>query len=57
MVSYVIRYVLVKDIVRIIFVELDSEWLQRMWDSDNDTLSEMIEILYLIILLRLNPDI
>jgi hypothetical protein len=41
------RYVLVEDIVRVIFEELDFERLQRMLDSDRDTRSEMIEIIYL----------
>jgi hypothetical protein len=30
------RYVLADDIVRIIFEELDSKWLQSMWDGDGD---------------------
>jgi 6-pyruvoyl-tetrahydropterin synthase len=52
MVSHVIRYVLVENIVKIIFEELDSEWLQSIWDNDDDTCSKMIEILYLIYIMR-----
>jgi hypothetical protein len=52
MVSPLRRYVLVDDIVSIIFEELDSKWLQSMWDSDGDTRREMIKILYLIYLFK-----
>jgi hypothetical protein len=48
MVSPLRRYILVDDIVSIIFEELDSKSLQSMWDSDGDTRREMIKILYLI---------
>jgi hypothetical protein len=52
MVSPLRRYVLVDDIVSIIFEELDSKWLQSMWDSDGDTCREMIKIFYLIYLFK-----
>jgi hypothetical protein len=55
MVGLVRRYVLVEDIVRIIFEELASEWLQSMWDSNDDRHSKMIKILYLIYLIKTQP--
>jgi hypothetical protein len=46
------RYVLVEDIIRIIFEELDSEWLQSMWDSDENAHIDMIEIIYFLYLIK-----
>jgi hypothetical protein len=40
------RHVLEEEMFRIIFEELNSEWLQGMWDRDGDTRSEMIEMIY-----------
>ncbi len=41
-----------KDLVRIIFEVLDAEWLQIMWDSDEEMLCEMIDIIYLIFVIK-----
>jgi hypothetical protein len=38
MTDLVRRQILLKDIIRINFEELDSEWPKDMWDSDGDEL-------------------
>jgi hypothetical protein len=42
------RFIVVEDLVRIIFKELISVWLQLMCDGDDHTCSEL-EILYLFL--------
>jgi hypothetical protein len=45
----VLQYVLVGDIVRIIFDELDSVCSKHMWDSYEDAYNKIIEIIYLVL--------
>jgi hypothetical protein len=46
------HFVLVKDIVRIIFEALNPIWLHGMWDSDENTRREMIHIIYLVYVIK-----
>jgi hypothetical protein len=46
-----------KDLIRILFEELDSIWLKFMWDGDEDIRHSMIEIVHLVYLLNTRPSI
>jgi hypothetical protein len=40
------------DLIQIIFEEMDLVWLKSMWNGYEDTLHNMIEIVYLLYLLK-----
>jgi hypothetical protein len=45
----------VEDIVRIIFEVLGTDFLQNLWDRDDDARDDMIEIIYLTYLIKTRP--
>jgi hypothetical protein len=44
--------VLLEGVLRIIFEELDLIWLARMWRGDNEYCRDMIDIIFMIYLLK-----
>ena len=49
------RYVRVEDKVWVILEELDSVWLQEMWDSDMATQQKLLDVIYMVYLLKTRP--
>jgi hypothetical protein len=45
-------FVLVEDIVRIILEDLDPVWLLEMWDSNVETRRELIDVIYLVYMIK-----
>lgn len=44
--------VIVKNLIQIIFEELDPVWLKYMWDVDGATRKDMIKIIYMLYLIK-----
>jgi hypothetical protein len=49
------RYVRVEDIVWVMLEELDPVWLQEMWDSDAATRRELLDVIYMVYMLKIRP--
>jgi hypothetical protein len=45
--------VLAKDLIRVIFEDMDHIWLRSMWETEGSTRADMIEILISLALLKL----
>jgi hypothetical protein len=45
--------VIVHDLIRIIFVDMDPVWLRMMWEDGGFARADMIEILISLVLLKL----
>jgi hypothetical protein len=52
-VSHARKYVIVEDLARVIFKDIDLFWLHLMWDECEDDRDELIKVLYLLYLTRL----
>jgi hypothetical protein len=46
--------VLAQDLIRVIFEDMNPIWLRSMWETGGSTRADMIEILILLALLKLN---
>jgi hypothetical protein len=44
--------VVAKDLIQVIFENLDLVWLKSMWDNGGSTQAEIIEIVIMLALLR-----
>ena len=42
-----------QDLIRVIFVDMDSVWLRTMWEECGSTRADMIEIMISLALLKL----
>jgi hypothetical protein len=47
------QLVVAKDLIRVIFENLDLVWLKSMWDNGGSTRAKIIEIVIMLALLRL----
>jgi hypothetical protein len=45
--------VIVQDLIRVIFKDMDPVWLRTMWEDGGSTCADMIEILISLALLKL----
>ena len=44
---------IVQDLIRVIFLDINLIWLKSMWDDGGTIRADMIEILVLLVLLKL----
>jgi hypothetical protein len=45
--------VIAQDLIRVIFEDMDPVWLRTMWEDGRSARADMIEILFLLALLKL----
>jgi hypothetical protein len=48
-----VTWVIVQDMIRVIFEDVDPVWLRTMWEDEESTCADMIEILITLALLKL----
>ena len=46
-------WVIVQDLIRVIFEDMDLVWLRTMWEEEGSALADIIEILISLALLKL----
>jgi hypothetical protein len=44
--------IIVKDLIQVIFKDLDPMWLKSMWDANKATCQDMIEIIFILYLVK-----